>query len=84
MEVYPQTLISLKVREKRDLGEIPQIMQGIREAEHRLGDRGRLLIRYSGTEPKIRVMCEGEDAAEVEALAQEIAALIQENLGVEE
>lgn len=84
MEVYPQTLISLKVREKKDLSEIPEIIQGIREAERQLGDRGRLLIRYSGTEPKIRIMCEGEDAGEVENIAQEIAALIHEHLGVPE
>ncbi len=81
MEVYPQTLINVPVREKRDLKEIPPVVQAIRNAEKHLGQRGRLLIRYSGTEPKVRVMCEGEDAAEVETIAQEIAAVIHSHLG---
>jgi phosphoglucosamine mutase len=83
MEVYPQTLINIKVREKRDFKEIPPIFQAIRSAEKKLGDRGRILIRYSGTEPKVRVMCEGEDLTEVETIAQEIAEVIEAHLGLE-
>ena len=82
MEVYPQTLINVRVREKKDLQDVPPVYQCIRAAEKKLNDRGRLLIRYSGTEPKLRVMCEGEDAAEVEAIAQEIADLIETHLGL--
>ncbi len=83
MEEYPQTLINVKVREKRDLKEIPPIYHAIRAAEKKLLDHGRILIRYSGTEPKLRVMCEGEDQTEIEAIAQEIAALIETHLGLE-
>ncbi len=84
MEVYPQALLNVRVREKKDLSQIPPIYQGIRAAEEKLGDRGRLLIRYSGTEAKLRVMCEGEDPEEVEAVAQEIADLIETHLGIED
>jgi phosphoglucosamine mutase len=83
MEVYPQTLINVKVREKKDLKEIPPIFQAIRAAEKKLLEHGRILIRYSGTEPKLRVMCEGEDQLEIEAIAQEIAALIETHLGLD-
>ncbi len=81
METYPQTLINVKVREKKDLSSIPPVCHAIRTAEKKLGQRGRLLIRYSGTEPKLRVMCEGEDHLEVETIAQEIAAIIHDHLG---
>jgi phosphoglucosamine mutase len=83
MQDYPQILINVKVREKKDLKDVPPVFQAIRAAEKRLGGRGRVLIRYSGTEPKLRVMCEGEDLAEVEAVAQEIADLIETHLGLE-
>jgi phosphoglucosamine mutase len=83
MQNYPQTLINVKVREKKDLKDIPLVYHAIRAAEKQLGNRGRILIRYSGTEAKLRVMCEGEDLPEVEAIAQEIAALIETHLGLE-
>jgi phosphoglucosamine mutase len=83
MEVYPQTLINVKVREKKDLKDIPPVFHAIRIAEKKLGNRGRILIRYSGTEPKLRVMCEGEDLTEVETIAQEIADVIESHLGLE-
>lgn len=80
MEVYPQTLVNVRVLEKRDLSEIPPVIRGIRAAEKALGDRGRLLIRYSGTEPVVRVMCEGENPQKIETIAQEVAQLIQTHL----
>jgi phosphoglucosamine mutase len=83
MEDYPQTLINVKVREKKDFKDIPPVFNVIRAAEKKLGNRGRILIRYSGTEPKLRVMCEGEDHSEVEAIAQEIADVIETHLGLE-
>ncbi len=84
MEVYPQILINVKVREKKDFKDIPPVYQAIRSAEKKLADRGRILIRYSGTEPKLRVMVEGEDQSEIETIAQEIADTIETHLGLEE
>jgi phosphoglucosamine mutase len=62
MKTYPQTLVNVKVKERRDLMSIPEIAQRMAEVEKKLGSSGRLLVRYSGTEPKVRVMIEGEDA----------------------
>jgi phosphoglucosamine mutase len=72
MEVYPQVLLNLKVRERRDLGTVPQAQKAIQAAEKRLQGRGRLLVRFSGTEPLLRVMVEGEKPAEINEVAQEL------------
>ena len=78
---YPQTLISLRVREKRDFAEVDAIAATIRQAESTLGDRGRVLVRYSGTEPVARVMVEGEDERLVEEHAERIAQAVRVHLG---
>jgi phosphoglucosamine mutase len=70
---YPQVLINLKVKEKRDLKSLPQARRALQEAELRLGAQGRLLVRYSGTEAKLRIMAEGEDQGKIEQVAQELA-----------
>ncbi len=72
MEVYPQVLLNLKVKERRDLGTVPQAQKAIQAAEKRLQGRGRLLVRFSGTEPLLRVMVEGEKPAEINEVAQEL------------
>ncbi len=77
----PQRLINLKVREKRDLMTVDQVAASIRSAERLLGDRGRVLVRYSGTEAVARVMVEGEDADEVDSQARSIASAIEQHLG---
>jgi phosphoglucosamine mutase len=69
----PQTLINVMVKEKRDLKTMPQARGAIQEAERRLGSSGRLLVRYSGTEPKLRIMTEGEDESLIQQVAQELA-----------
>jgi phosphoglucosamine mutase len=69
----PQILINVGVKEKKDLKTLPQARQAINEAEKRLGTRGRLLVRYSGTEPKLRVMTEGEDESLIRQVAQDLA-----------
>ncbi len=69
----PQTLINVMVKEKKDLKTLAQARQVIQEAEKRLGSNGRLLVRYSGTEPKLRVMTEGEDESLIQAVAQDLA-----------
>jgi phosphoglucosamine mutase len=81
MKTYPQTLVNVKVKERRELLSIPEIAQRIAEVEKKLGSSGRLLVRYSGTEPKVRVMIEGEDERGIKTLAEDIAGIIKEKLG---
>ena len=78
---YPQTLLSLRVRERRALGSIPEVAGAISDAEHALGGSGRVVVRFSGTEPVARVMVEGEDNGAVECHARRIAAAIEAALG---
>jgi phosphoglucosamine mutase len=81
MTTYPQILVNIKVRERRDLALIPEIAKHMTEIEQKLDGTGRLLVRYSGTEPKVRVMIEGEDETEIKALAEDLAEIIKEKLG---
>ena len=81
MKTYPQTLVNVKVKERRDLMSIPEIAQRMAEVEKKLGGSGRLLVRYSGTEPKVRVMIEGEDERGIKTLAEDLAGIIKEKLG---
>jgi phosphoglucosamine mutase len=78
---YPQVLINVKVREKRDLESVPAIKAAMERVEDRLAGQGRLLVRYSGTEPLLRVMMEGRDQHEIQAWASEIAGAVKEHLG---
>ncbi|HYC53365.1 MAG TPA: phosphoglucosamine mutase [Candidatus Binatia bacterium] len=78
---YPQRLINLRVRERKELTSIPSVAGAIEEAEGALGGRGRVLVRFSGTEPLARVMVEGEEIGAVEAHARRIAAAIEAVLG---
>jgi phosphoglucosamine mutase len=82
MTVFPQRLINLRVRERPDLTSLPAVADAIRGAESVLGERGRVLVRYSGTELLARVMVEGEDHDTVESHARAIADAIQRTLGV--
>ena len=79
---YPQILVNVRVREKPVLAEIPSVQAVVKDVEERLADKGRLLLRYSGTEPLARVMIEGEKQGEIEAYAADIAASIQQAIGV--
>jgi phosphoglucosamine mutase len=72
-ERFPQALVNIAVREKRPLEELPEMMKTLRRVERELDGRGRVLIRYSGTESKARVMVEGEDDARVQQYARELA-----------
>ncbi|EPX57356.1 Phosphoglucosamine mutase [Cystobacter fuscus DSM 2262] len=69
----PQTLLNVVVKNKRELGELPTVMRAIQDVEKKLGKDGRVLVRFSGTEPKARVLIEGTDAARNEQYAQQIA-----------
>ncbi len=80
MKTFPQVLRNVTVKRKRPLEDVPAILKRIKEVEAKLGDRGRLLVRYSGTEPLCRVMIEGEDLASIEALAADLCDVISRNL----
>lgn len=82
MRRVPQVLENVPVRERIPLAKMPDVERLIAAAEKRLSGNGRLLVRYSGTEMMARVMVEGEDAAEIGALAREIGAAIQRRAGV--
>ncbi len=77
MDHYPQKLINVRIKERRRLEEFPAVTQQIRKVEKKLGEKGRLLVRFSGTEPLVRVMVEGEDEKEIQALAAETARVIE-------
>ena len=79
-ERYPQVLTNVRVREKVPFEEVAEVAQAAREVQARLGERGRLLLRYSGTEPLARVMIEGQSQEEVEHLAEELAGVIRRTL----
>jgi phosphoglucosamine mutase len=79
-EPVPQTLLNVVVKHKRELGELPQVMRIIRRVESKLGKDGRVLVRFSGTEPKARILVEGPDRARNETYAQEIAAVLMRAL----
>ncbi len=78
---YPQVLLNVRVREKIDLQSVPDIAAAIKRVEDRVDGQGRVLVRYSGTEPLLRVMLEGRDEHEIRAWAQEIVDVVQLNLG---
>lgn len=77
---YPQVLVNVRVRTKSDYMAIPAIADTIERIESRLANRGRLLIRYSGTEPLLRIMLEGQDDGEIRHWANEIAEVVRAHL----
>jgi len=77
---YPQVLLNVRVRERVDLQSVPAIAKTIQGVEARVADQGRLLVRYSGTEPLLRVMLEGRDENEIRELAQEIVDVVKKHL----
>jgi len=81
LKIFPQTIRNVKVRSKPPLSEIPEVVQTLAEANRALGNSGRVVLRYSGTEPKARVMVEAERAEDVERWAAAIAGAIQAALG---
>ena len=78
---YPQVLVNVRVKEKKNLRDVPAIAEAIDRVEGRLAGEGRLLVRYSGTEPLLRVMIEGRDQQEIQAWARDIADTVKEHLG---
>ncbi|MDE3164518.1 MAG: phosphoglucosamine mutase, partial [Acidobacteriota bacterium] len=81
LKVYPQRLVNVRVREKRDLAELPAVAAEIRQVEESFAGTGRVLVRFSGTEPLARVMVEGSDPERVETSSERIAAAIRRAIG---
>jgi phosphoglucosamine mutase len=81
MTHYPQVLHNVHVKNKEDFSRYPKILSVIKKVEAALGENGRVLVRYSGTEPLARVMVEGEDYSVIQGYAEEIAQSIRAQLG---
>jgi phosphoglucosamine mutase len=81
VETYPQLLVNVRIARKRPLEELDRANREIRHAEAEFGDAGRVLVRFSGTEPLARVMVEGPELGRVEHFAHSIAAAIRADLG---
>jgi phosphoglucosamine mutase len=83
LQIYPQRLYNVRVREKKPLTELLAVEHEISACEKELGSAGRVLVRFSGTEPLVRVMVEGPELAQVENFGQRIARAIEREIGVE-
>ena len=81
LTTYPQVLLNVRVRDKVELTSVPAVAEAIARVESRVAGQGRLLVRYSGTEPLLRVMLEGRNQDEIRAWAQEIVDVVKEHLG---
>ncbi len=83
LKKYPQAQRNLRVKEKPPLAELREVTKLVEEAERALDGKGRVLLRYSGTEPKIRLLIEGRDSAQIDRQADGIAAALQSAIGAE-
>ena len=82
MYKFPQILVNIKVNNKRPLSELPKLSKVISKYEEKLGDSGRIYMRYSGTESKkLRIMIEGQDQLQIKEMAEAIASTAREELG---
>ena len=79
----PQVLVNVRVRSREDVMTIEPIAAAIREVEQKLGDTGRVLIRYSGTEPLLRIMIEGQNTYEITTWANQLADLVKQTIGAQ-
>ncbi len=83
MTSLPQVLVNVRVRKKRDVRGIPEIASLLDGIEEKMKDEGRILVRYSGTEPLLRIMLEGRNKGEISGWAGEIAELVRRKIGEE-
>ncbi|MEC4889969.1 MAG: phosphoglucosamine mutase [Nitrospira sp.] len=80
MSAVPQILLNVTVKQKPNLESVPDIDRAIRDNERRLNGSGRIVVRYSGTEPLLRIMVEGERDAEIKEVAEDLARLVRKHL----
>ena len=80
MVAFPQILVNLKLKQRVPLEKLPRLQKAIAEFEKRLGGRGRILVRFSGTEPVLRIMVEGEDRSETEHIVNALAERAREEI----
>jgi phosphoglucosamine mutase len=81
MVALPQIQRTVRVKDKKDLSQIPKIQRMIQEFEKELGERGRVLVRYSGTEPVLRIMIEGEHEGKITTMADTMSEAVHDALG---
>jgi phosphoglucosamine mutase len=81
LKVFPQTIVNVKVRSKPPLESLPEVSTALAEANRALGDSGRIVLRYSGTEPLARVMVEAEQESDVERWSTAIASALRASIG---
>lgn len=79
---YPQSMVNVRITDSADIAGSKAVQKAVNNVEAKLGSKGRVLLRASGTEPVVRVMVEGEDAAEVRKLAVELAEVVEKEVGV--
>lgn len=81
MRTYPQILLNVRVKEKKDLASLPTVQAALKAVEEKLKSRGRAFIRYSGTEPLARITIEGEDEQEITLMANGLAEVLKKEIG---
>lgn len=81
LEPFPQVLVNVRVSSRPEISDVPEIQNAIETAEKTLDGRGRVLVRYSGTEPLLRIMMEGPDEAEIATLTEDVRAVVEQSIG---
>jgi phosphoglucosamine mutase len=81
LEILPQVLLNVRVRVKKELQEIPELIKLEKKINQNLGDSGRTLLRFSGTEPVLRIMLEGQDQEKIQGYAQDLKLEAEKVLG---
>jgi phosphoglucosamine mutase len=83
MTAAPQVLQNVRVRERIPMAQLPGVSKAVAAVEEELGQAGRVLIRYSGTEPKLRVMVEGDDEVRIRGMADRVCDAVEHEIGGE-
>ena len=81
MSPFPQVLINVEVHSKPDIESVPEIVDAIKSVESELGGRGRVLVRYSGTQPICRIMVEGHSESDTQRFCQQLSDIVIEKIG---